>query len=1507
MCIRFLLCIAAGFIGMTGIASATPRISEFMAENKETLADEDGAFSDWVEIYNPDAVAVNLAGYTLTDDPLLPAKWVFPSVSLPSGGHIVVFASGKNRTNPSATLHTNFSLEKSGEYLAFASPDGTLLTAFSPTYPLQEEDRSYGNSVPIAQSTLIAPGATCRLRVPTASIANWNARTFSDTTWPVGATGIGYERSPTDAINYTSLISPTGNVETAMYNKRTTCYIRIPFAITSAAAVRSLLLKMKFDDGFIAYLNGTLVAQVNQPDTAPAFNSKSSIARLDDEAIMYQNFDISAFRATLVDGTNVLAIHGLNQSTISPDFLILPELIVTANENNLPLVTGYFPVSTPGTLNGTPVQGFVKDTQFSVHRGMFQSPFTTSMTTSTPDAEIRYTTDGSEPTATTGMVYTGPIGISTTTVIRAAAFKSNWQPSNVDTQTYVFAAQVKDQPAAPLGFPTTWGHTYHSLSNTFEDPPVAADYQMNPGIVNSPAYAGTVLPALETTLPVLSLVGNTSEIFGRLGIYSDGRLSGTEIPSSVEFFGPDSGEGFQIRCGLRTHGGNALIDHPKKPFRIYFRKEYGVGKLNFPLYLNSPVTSFDSLQLRPGGHDGWAVPFGGTPNDLAWHATYIRDQFLRQTELAQGRLSPHGRFVHLFINGLYWGHYNLHEVPSDQFFKSYRGGTALNWDVVEQLGNPGYDVVDGNGDALDTLLSMCRPSTRPSGPLIYDQIQRYLDVDDFIDHMITQIWAGNNDWMGPVYRGIEDATSSLNKNWNAGRLSRGPFETSFFFSVWDAEISMGTQFYSANAGHNIVDFDHTRVGEPYLDEPMGAPAEIYNALRSNADFRRRFGDRLQKNFFNNGPMTVANNQARLAALRATLSLPMVLESARWGDVNGVAFTRDEHWTNEMDWLANTFLTQRNAIVLGQFTARGLFPTVTAPILSPFGGLLPAGAQLTMTNLNAGGGTVYYTTDGTDPYQLAGPLQTKLIDGNSPSKWWVPTTSTLGESWKNTADPANIALWSAGTAALGYDQATTYKPHFKTDVSSMTGVNATIYVRIPFTIASQAQLDSITGMTLRVKYDDGCATYLNGSPVIDSLSAPATLAYNSAATATRLLPDAQVFANIDWTAQKARLVVGTNYLCIQGLNSTSTSANFLLSAELLITTGMNVEGPSPTALPYVSPITLSQTGTVKARVLTAGTWSALTEADYIVGVPASATNLVLSEFNYKPADPSAAEIAAGFGSGSDFEYIELYNPTNSVVEFARLEFVLGVEFDFDAGTIHSIAPGGRALLVRNAAASAFRYGAGLPIIGEFSNGSGLSNGGERLLLLDAYGAPIFDFTYNNSAPWPNPPAGSGLSLVLVNPDSFPNHALPSNWRLSRLPGGSPNGDDRLHFVSWLAANGASGADLDDFDLDGLPNILEYALAGNPAQPGTNDLPSPAVQPFTVGGITNNYLTLTLRRQRGAEDIALTVQFSDDLILWTESGVLETITQNIDGSVTETWRSSTPVSGGISQYGRVRVVK
>lgn len=119
-------------------------ISEFMADNESTLADNDGDFSGWIEIHNPTALPINLAGYFLTDEENDPTKWAFPNLNLAAGAYMVVFASGKDRVNTAAPLHTNFQLSNGGEYLALVGPGPVTLHAFSPAFPPQREDISYG-------------------------------------------------------------------------------------------------------------------------------------------------------------------------------------------------------------------------------------------------------------------------------------------------------------------------------------------------------------------------------------------------------------------------------------------------------------------------------------------------------------------------------------------------------------------------------------------------------------------------------------------------------------------------------------------------------------------------------------------------------------------------------------------------------------------------------------------------------------------------------------------------------------------------------------------------------------------------------------------------------------------------------------------------------------------------------------------------------------------------------------------------------------------------------------------------------------------------------------------------------------------------------------------------------------------------------------------------------------------------------------------------------------------
>ncbi|PYI81548.1 MAG: hypothetical protein DME26_19790 [Verrucomicrobia bacterium] len=191
---RWLGLFAAGLLAAQ--ADGQVLITEFMAANTRTLPDVDGQFSDWIELYNTSAQPVNLEGWFLTDSPANLAQWRFPSTLLAPNGYLVVFASGKNRTEPGAQLHTNFKLSSSGEYLALVKPDGvTVVSEYAPQFPVQVNDVSFG--IPVQQTAvkLLAGGAPVRLLVPADGVLgpSWTVTEFDDSLWSSAATGIGFD------------------------------------------------------------------------------------------------------------------------------------------------------------------------------------------------------------------------------------------------------------------------------------------------------------------------------------------------------------------------------------------------------------------------------------------------------------------------------------------------------------------------------------------------------------------------------------------------------------------------------------------------------------------------------------------------------------------------------------------------------------------------------------------------------------------------------------------------------------------------------------------------------------------------------------------------------------------------------------------------------------------------------------------------------------------------------------------------------------------------------------------------------------------------------------------------------------------------------------------------------------------------------------------------------------------------------------------------------------------
>lgn len=1467
-----LLIAVVGMLAVPWLA-AGPVISEFLAEpdGGRSLVDEEGEASDWVEIVNEGAEPVDLAGYGLSDDRAVPLKWVFPSRLLAPGGRLVVFASGKDRRPASGALHTNFALAAEGEALVLAGPGGAVVDGFPDGYPRQRRGVSYGRARPLRETRVIGLGTPCRYRVATGPVTGWSQRVFADGAWTPGVLAVGYDLDG----QYEPIIGAGSDTEAAMYNRRTSAYVRVPFTLEDPGRVRALELRMKYDDGFDAFVNGAKAATRYMPEAA-AWNAVATQNRIDALNDRYEVIDIRAVIGSLVAGENVLALQGSNFTANGLDFLIDPELWIFEDEGGAGF-DGYFETPTPGAPNHRAVLGFVEDTKFSLNRGFYSAPVDLTLTTATPGATIRYTLDGAPPTATTGTVYGGPLRIATTTTVRAAAFKDGYRETDVDAHSYLFTADVRTQP------------------------------DMLPAVVNAPAYSAVIEPGLRS-LPVVSLSLRDSDFFGENGIYTIATLSGRaqEIEASVEYFDPAGGRSVQAGAGLRIHGGNART-HPKKPLRLYFREAYGDRQLRFPLFDGSPVSAFDQLLLRPGGHDSWslAFDFGTDPTDLPPHATFMRDAFLRRTENAIGLLSPRGRFVNLFINGRYWGLYDLHERANAAFFADHLGGEEADYDVVhhpEFVGDT-HTVVEGSGDSWEALVGLAEQGVE--GSRAYTDISKMLVIDDFIDHMIVRMWSGDYDWCGPIFRGGEDVTVFDTKNWYAGRRVRGGRPDGYRLFTWDAEMSMGNHLMVNLTGEpvaqRVTDFDLTRANDP------GSPAGLYDALRRNAAFRLRFADRLQKHFFNGGAMTPEANAARWASMAATIEAAVVGESARWGHESFTTLTRDTHWLPEVNWVQETFIPSRNATMLAQFRAAGLWPRTAAPVFSRSGGAVPDDGTFRLTVSGEAGATVHVTTDGSDPYVPPSVEISTLVGESAVVSVLVPDAdnggAALGGSWRDLPEPANATEWTTGLNGVGYETAPeNFAGLIQTDVSSMYRTSGSVFLRIPFEIADPAALAAMQKLTLAMRYDDGFVAYLNGVRVA-AANAPADPGYDSVATGNhpdRLAVNPESF---DLTEHVGALKTGANLLAIHGLNDGVGSSDLLLQAVLQAAYGQP-GGPSPGAFVSAGPIAPGPSGEVRARAVSAdGEWSPLTEARFLFGTPASAANLVISEMAYRPAGPATvAEAAAGAVDRGAFEFIEVTNVSATAITLTGVRFTAGIAFDFTGSAVDSLDPGESAVVVSNAESFIARYGAALrpSMAGTFAGQTSLANEGEFVQLTAADGSVIGQFFYGVRPPWPEAANGHGYTLEIREPASRPDPNDPRNWRASLDVGGTPAGVRLDAYEAWarryfdpaapdFAVRAAPDADPDG---DGLVNRWEHLLALPPGHPDGSGLRA---------GLTTDadarFLWIEADLRPGAAD-AVRVEASASLRDWSPAAVVrdETIPSPDNGRERVRFRMSEPVTTG-----------
>lgn len=985
------------------------------------------------------------------------------------------------------------------------------------------------------------------------------------------------------------------------------------------------------------------------------------------------------------------------------------------------LETGYFETPTPEATNGFSSDGFVADTQFSQNRGFYMTSFDVAITTETHNAVIRYTTDGSMPTETNGSIYTEPVTISKTTCLRARAFKDNLIPTNTDTQTYLFLEDFWTQ-SRPSGYPTATYDSRFPLDYDIDQDVIGPDNLFNN------VYRDTYLSDLQA-LPSMSIVMDVDDLFGTQdGIYANSNQEGElwERAASVEMIDPNEGTLFQVDCAIRLQGGYSrnAFESPKHNFRFIFSRPYGPPKLNYKLFPDSEVDAFDQLIVRTPCHDSWLTAQTYFRN----MGLYASDGWHREMQRQMGHVSAHGRWVHLYLNGLYWGIHEVVERPNASFAASHHGGEKEEYDCISSF----ESLRDGTADAWNTMTSIAAGGGTYgsiSNPEAYAEIQEYLDVTNLADYVILNIYSAISDWPG----------------WNYYANRKRESGAQFKFYCWDSEAC----FMSDRLYFNKLNEFHTGIG--------GA-GTLYSYLIANEDFRLLVADRLHKHLHNDGVLNPQNAASVYQAQLALVAAALGPESARWGDAWESTPLTPAEWLSDQQFLFDTFFPQRGDIVIGFFRDKNVYPQIDPPALSRVTGYAAAGETMTITNPNPTG-TIYYTLNGTDP-RAGGPTE---ISGNeftvsdSAAKKVLIPTADIGTGWRGSSEPYDDFAWTSGSGGVGYERSSGYESFIGIDLeSAMYGTNTTCYIRIPFTVDGEA-LPGYDTLVLRARYDDGFIAYINGAEVL-RVNFTRTPEWNSDSDAGH--EASQVWDTYDISSHIDTLAAGNNILAIHGLNATKNSSDFLISVELQgAGTGGTTPGLAPNAVEYTDPIPLTKSTHLKSRVFSSsGEWSAAAEAT--IGVGPVADNLRITEIMYHPADPN-------------HEFVELKNIGAEAINLNLAAFTRGIRHPF--GDLE-VGAGGYVLLVGNKTAFETYYTnlpSGVPVV-QWDEGS-LGNDEDKIQLNDAIGRTIQLFTYKDG--WYPLTDGEGFSLTIIDPLADPLlWGEKEHWRPSTTVGGSPGRDE-----------------------------------------------------------------------------------------------------------------------------------
>ena len=1429
-----------------------PVLSEFMASNDTKLPDENGDFSDWIEVANMGNAAINLAGHHLTDNQEELTRWTFPSISLAAGARLVIFASGKDRTNPSSQLHTDFQLDAGGEYLALVAPDGiTVLTEFAPFYPPQNEDQSYGLSsfTGGVSETFVPENASGKYFIPVdGSLGNdWHqpAPQFDDSSWQTGTAGFGWETTggALDAL-------VTTDIRDEMRNKTASGFFRFEFNYNSTdKEIQSLTLNTRIDDGYVAYLNGARVADYNAPEEL-LWNSRSNRSGRSDSQIVASasEHDITGFSQLITNGLNVLAIHGMNSSPGGSDFLIKPELVAAIQDRGTKL-RGFFNAPTPGNPNSA-----------GTGAGPIFVEYTDKPERPDPGAGLLITAQiagVNSPVTEVQLIHRVMFGGETTVSMTETPPGSGSYRATIPAGSFSSGEMIRwrFKAADEMGFETL-------------QPPF-------PSATDSHQYVGTAAsnPDVETKLPVVELfLQNPS---------AAGTTTGTR--GAIFYLGELYDNVRLDRHGQSTGG------FIKKSFNIDFNKtqrfrwnpdEKRVKDID--LLTNwadkSKVRHVFSYEVmrNAGVHAHFAYTVRVQQNgEFFSTADFVEDA--DDIYLDRAGLNPEGV---------------LYKVYNNQLNSTSNSGGVEKKNRREE-----------NNADLQGLLNGLNNNT---GNALWNYIYDNVNIPMCVNMCAANCVIRNTD----MHR----------KNWYLYRDTGRSDEWAIL--PWDLDLAHGRKWNGSDTY-----FDNNLFSTGVIQ--VGTSVKLVSLLWSNTDTREMLMRRIRtlSDQFLQPPSTPYAErylERRLDEQAALIDPPDISPSDARAD-----FIKWGSWT--------------------QSNGSSVPYTSSHPDVEDM-----AEAVMRWKNEYLPGRRAYiYGASAGLPEPQSGQLSfvfTPLLTTGEEARTKVPEDGSDGTSW--TLPGFDDTLWTPGTTGIGFDSVK-YLPLIGTDTkAAMRNIQATSYTRIEFETTNPSAYQALQ-LRMKfddgfIAYINGTRVHQMHSPASPSWNSSATTSsqeadinefetfdlshhldtlvegtnilaihgLNGSTGSSDFLILPELYAGIaDSEGSNEPLIkfgdiefnpVSRNQdeEFVELVNDNTIAVDV---SSWTVSGGIEFEIPPGTIIPAGGSLYLSpRARAFRARLTSprggqsnfvvgnySGHLSNLGEtldlhdtaglknntASYIGDPSNTQLYLVVSEIHYHPADNGLAE------------FIELMNISNAVtLDLTGVRFTDGIDFDFTTGNITSLAPGERVLVVREVNAFELEFGSDLPVAGTFNEGGALGNGGESIKLEDAQNGTIRQFEYNDKAPWPTTADGGGDSLVLLAPESAPDHQLPASW-VSAAPSPGTSG-------------GFSGNPEADDDGDGLNAFLEYALA-------TDDHSASSGHHAISVAIHDNALAFTYRRNTAAAEVTFIVETSNDLKNWIDAATLDLTeisrVSNGDGSESVTVSLPEPVPELTFRAFRLKVMR